>query len=165
VRDLREVACGALTIRRLTPVDAAQLEAHCLRLEPHDALNLFGARAVPIAVRRYLSGIDFLQDIIVGCVEGGIVRATAHIRVDPGCRWAELLLARERSHVVATDWREMIHTGVHLARYASIGWLSVASLGYDPDTREALQALGFNLHAEEEGTIGELCLARVRNLK
>lgn len=153
-----------IAIRRLGPPDAAHLEAHCLRLEPNNARDLFGAPAEPVAVRRHVAGIDFRRDIVLaGLGLGGNIRATAHICVDSGCRWASLLLAREHRHVPAEHWSDIIRSAVNMARNASIGWLSVVSLGYDAETRDVLKAIGFDLEADAEGTIGELCLARARD--
>jgi len=161
---IRSIASPAISVRRLGALDAAHLEAHCLRLAPHDALNLFGAQAEPIAVRRYLAGVDFHWDIILAGLEReGTVRATARVRTQRGSRWAELLPAREHNWVAAEQWNEIICAAVESARTASIGWLSVASLGYDPETRDALRLAGFDLQAEADGTIGELCLGHERN--
>jgi hypothetical protein len=152
-----------IAIRRLGLLDAAHLEAHCLRLESHNARDLFGAPPEPVAVRRHVAGIDFRRDIVLaGLGLGGNIRATAHICVDSGCRWAELLLAREHRYVPAEHWSDIIRSAVDMARNASIGWLSVASLGYDAETREVLEAVGFELEGDE-GTIGELCLTGARN--
>ena len=150
---------NGIVIRRLAERDAVQLQAHCFRLDSHDALNLFSARSEQIAVKRYIAGIDFHHDIVVGGLESeSVVRATARISPNSGSRWAELILARERERVGRRDWNEMIFTAVGLAREASLGWLSVTSLGYDPETRDALTSVGFALHADAHGTIGELRL-------
>lgn len=152
-----------IAIRRLGPLDAAQLEAHCLRLDPHNALDLFGAPPEPFSVKRHVAGIDFARDIVLAGLEpGGSVRATAHICVNSDCRWAALLLARERSHISAEHWEHIICSAVDMARNASICWLSLVSLGYDVETRGVLKAIGFELEGDE-GTIGELCLAGARN--
>ena len=152
-----------IAIRRLGPLDAAHLQAHCLRLEPRNALDLFGAPPGPVTVKRHVAGIDFRRDIVLaGLGLGGDIRATAHICMDGGCRWAALLLAREHKHVRAEHWKDIICSAVDMARKASIGWLSLVSLGYDAETRDVLKAVGFNLEADAEGTIGELCLARAR---
>jgi hypothetical protein len=149
----------AITIRRLGPADATGLEAHYQRLTPYDALNLFSEQAESIAVKRYLAGIDFHRDIILAALgRDGAVRATVRIRVQRGSRWAELVPVREHDRVAPEQWKETIHAAVAAASSASIGWLSVASLGYDAETRDALKGVGFDLQAEEDGTIGELCL-------
>ena len=150
----------AVTIRPLGHADVVPLEAHYRRLSPHDALNLFGAFAETIAIRRHIAGINFGQDIILAAVDSaGSVGATVRICARRESRWAELLVAREQDRVAAERWRSLVLAGVQAARDSSVRWLSVASLGFDPETREALTLAGFDLHAEEDGTIGELCLA------
>lgn len=147
-------------IRRLGPLDAVRLEAHYGRLAPYDALNVLGAYWDSTALRRCLAGIDFNYDIIMAAVdEGGVVRATARIRVGDGSRWAELVPAREQDHVAALQWRRTIHAAVEAAKNASIGWLTVTSLGFDPETRDALTIEGFEIQAHEAGAVGELRLA------
>lgn len=149
----------SLTIRRLGAMDAAHVEAHYRRLAPYDALNLLGAHGNPIAIKRYLAGMDFDRDIILAAFDPeGAVRATVRVRGECGSRWAELLPAREQDRIAAMDWRSVIRAAVEAARGASVGWLSVASLGYDPETRDALKLAGFDLQADEEGTVGELRL-------
>lgn len=148
-------------IRKLGPADAEALEAHCLRLAPSDALDVLGSRPGGSAARSYVAGIDFERDIVVaGFDDANVPRATARIRADAGSRCADLLVARERERTTAGQWHALVRTAVTLARDASLGWLSVSSLGYDAETRAALTAAGFVLHVDEEGTIGDLCLAR-----
>jgi hypothetical protein len=152
-----------LAIRRLSLLDAAHLEAHCSRLEPHNALDLFGIPHQHVAARRYVASIDFLRDIVLAGVEPeGNIRAMAQIRVDSGSRWGALLLAREREYVSAEYWNHIIYSAVDMARNNSVRWVSVESLGYDAETRDALEGLGFHLEADADGTIGELCLTRAR---
>lgn len=147
-------------IRRLGPLDAVRLEAHYGRLAPYDALNVLGANGDSTVLRRCLAGIDFNHDIILAAVdEGGAVRATARIRVEDGSRWAELVPAREQDRVAALQWRRTIHAAVEAAKNASIGWLTVTSLGFDPETRDALTGEGFEILAHEAGAVGELRLS------
>jgi hypothetical protein len=120
--------------------------------------SLFGADS-PNAIRRYLAGVDYEEEIIfAGLDTHGLVRAAVRVRALHASRWAELFPTREARWVGAASWRGIVGAAVAAARAASIGWLSVASLGYDPETRDALEWVGFDLQAEEEGTIGELCL-------
>jgi hypothetical protein len=149
------------TIARAGPKDSACLEAHLLRLTPHDAVDLLGTKADSCSVKHYLAGIDFDRDIVLAAWDGhGAAHASVRIRVQHGSRWAELLAVREREWIGAQHWRALISAGVTAAMDGSLGWLSVASLGYDRETREALEAAGFRLQAEEEGTLGELALGK-----
>ena len=146
-------------IRRLRPMDMMSLEAHCSRLQPMDALYLLGALAEPLVVKRYLAGIDLGRDIVLATLDcAGAVTSTVRVRTSSGSPWAELLPAREHHRVTAEAWNGIVGAAVEAAKDAGIGWLLAVIPGHDKFTFDALRAAGFELGADEEGIVGELCL-------
>jgi RimJ/RimL family protein N-acetyltransferase len=70
----------SLPILRLCALDAPALEAHMLRLSEQDRSLRFAAGLVTDeTVRRYVAGIDFERDLVLGIVDSdGTLVACAH---------------------------------------------------------------------------------------
>lgn len=102
LREASEGLAGLLGVRivRLSGVDRSEIEAHLLQLDPVSRANRFMGAVDAACVRRYVAGIDFTRDMVLGARIGlslvGVVHAPVHAA--PGGPVAELGISVRARH-------------------------------------------------------------------
>ncbi len=124
-----------LYYRKLRRFDAADFEAHLLKLDDADRRARFSGKVGDEVVRAYAAGIDWTTACLLGCFDGQTLCAVAELHADFGLpSRASLSRGGEFAVTVAPAYRnrgvgsELLRRTILLARNRMIGRLHMICL-------------------------------------
>lgn len=86
--------------RKLVPFENWRLEQHLLRLTPTDRETRFSGGLADAAVAEHCRRLDWMQAVVLGCLDEGELRGAAELWLDGRSGRAELAVTVER------DWQD-----------------------------------------------------------
>jgi len=108
----------AVSIRKLLPSEAGALSKHLARLSAEERLFRFMGSLDAASVRTHCRRIDWLQTVVVGFFEGGVLRGSAEVHVADN----RFPMSYELAIAVETAWQEhgvatqLLHRALVIAR-------------------------------------------------
>ena len=133
----------SLSFRKLLRAEAGKLRAHFDRLTPDDSLFRFMGVIGHSSVREHCERIDWFRTIVLGCFDGGVLRASAEIHFDAGaavrCEVAVAVETAWQDRGVAT---ELMHRALVIARNRASGEVHLFSLDDNHKIRHVARKFG-----------------------
>jgi RimJ/RimL family protein N-acetyltransferase len=142
--------------RKLLPSDAPQLAEHLLRLSADDRRLRFGGLFMPDDVlRRFVEGIDWSHAWLIGCFDGGALRAVVQISlprhgIEGNAPWMKRGTA-EFAISVEAPWRrqsiatQLIRQATALARNRDVRDLYMVCCSENEPMRRLARKVGLRL--------------------
>jgi len=110
-----------MNIRKLLPTEVRELQDHLERLDPEDRTRRFMGTVDVGGIRRHCQSLDWLQSILLGYFDAGVLRGVAELQLQDGrpgftCEVAVTVETQWQGQGIGT---ELLRRGLLLARNRS----------------------------------------------